>query len=160
MGGKILQIFDCLLFKKYESFLSDFLISISSNCSKELTKTIANRLFGSFIIKNWEYTQHLILDNCLLFDLVELGGARGFKVLNGGCLVEQRTPLTKSNKNLINSAAAAAITSKGRIKLYELWGEVGFDEVGEIRVDELRIKKKLGADRLDYLVKKYNLKVL
>jgi hypothetical protein len=160
LGGKILKFFDCLVFSKYEAFLNSFLTSLPHSFSRQLTKDITNNLFGSLAVKNWEYKQHVILNVNLFNNLLNCGGVRSFAEVGGVRIVESNKLLIKTTKKLNNLGGAAAITSKGRIMLYELWSEVGFKEVIEIKVDELKLKSAPDTNKINYLAQKYNLKIV
>lgn len=59
-----------------------------------------------------------------------------------------------------NCAAAAAITSKGRIKLYELCLKIGFKNISSLAVDEVVFNNKLSESELLKLMGEFNLKLV
>ena len=86
------------------------------------------------------------------------GGVKNFKKFENIFIIESSKFIKKKNCKT-NCAAAAAITSMGRIKLYELCLKIGFNNISKMAVDEVTFDNKLTKTELLKLINEFNLKI-
>lgn len=158
LGGKILHIYDCLLFTKYDEFLKNFVDDVEMFYDKKTTKKIVIQLFGALCIKPWAHQQFLIKDEEIFLSEARVGNVKNFKKIENVFIIESSKFIKKKNYKA-NCAAAAAITSKGRIRLYELCLEIGFKNISSVAVDEVVFNNKLTQSELLKLMQEFNLKI-
>lgn len=97
LGGKILNIYDGLLFTKYDEFLKIFIDELVTLYDKKTVKTIIIQLFGSLCVRPWTHPQFLIRDENIFLSEIRVGGIKNFKKIENIFIIEE-SKFTKKKK--------------------------------------------------------------